>query len=132
MKCYKCSSEMKRKALEGVLVDACPACEGIWLDGGELKMQQEGDRKNVDEILAMAKSEITSEKKRLVSLSSMCPRCQQDGIVEKVVAGTALDVCPSCAGIHFDWSELTKVLRHTDSIGFSGLVDKVRESLREE
>lgn len=120
---------MKRKAVEGVLVDACPVCEGVWLDGGELKMLQDGNRKDVAEILTEAKSEITAEKRRLVTASSMCPRCQSDGLVEKIVGGTALDVCPSCQGMYFDWSELNRVLARTESKGFSSLVDKIRELL---
>ena len=129
MKCYKCSTKMKRKALQGVLVDACPTCEGLWLDGGELEMLQQGEKKGVEEILAQATEEIKSEKRRLVTAEGMCPRCQGQRLEEQIVAGVTLDVCPDCDGIHFDWSELNKVLQATESNGFEAFLKTVREKL---
>ena len=126
MKCYKCSTEMKRKALDGVLVDACPVCEGIWLDGGELEMLRRGERKGVEELLIEARKEIVAEKRRLVTAEAMCPRCQKDTLCETVVAGTVLDVCSGCAGIFFDWSELARVLRAEESTGFRSFIGRVR------
>ncbi len=129
MKCYKCSSRMTRKALDGVLVDSCPTCEGIWLDGGELEMLKNGARKTTEEILLQARSEISREKRRLVTAHEMCPRCQQDKLHEKIVAGTALDTCASCGGLYFDWSELSKVLQRSETRGFSALIAKIRALL---
>lgn len=126
MKCYKCSSQMKRKALDGVLVDSCPVCEGIWLDGGELEMLQAGESKPTEELLMEAKREIKVERGRLVTTSGTCPRCQHDALHQTMVAGTVLDVCSSCSGMYFDWNELTKVLRGTESKGFGGFIEKIR------
>ncbi|MBI3932758.1 MAG: zf-TFIIB domain-containing protein [Acidobacteria bacterium] len=36
MKCPKCGHDMKSEALDGVEVDRCTFCEGIYLDAGEL------------------------------------------------------------------------------------------------
>lgn len=36
MKCPKCGHDLKEEALEGVHVDRCTFCEGIFLDAGEL------------------------------------------------------------------------------------------------
>jgi Zn-finger nucleic acid-binding protein len=129
MKCYKCNSKMTRKALEGVLVDACPVCEGLWLDGGELEMFQEGESKPVEEILAEAREEIKSEKRRLVTARGMCPRCQVERLEEKIITDVSLDVCSSCNGIHFDWNELNKVLQTTESKGFVAFLNMAREKL---
>lgn len=38
--CPKCTKEIKLERTsypKGIFVDACPKCEGIWLDGGEIK-----------------------------------------------------------------------------------------------
>jgi hypothetical protein len=36
MKCAKCGHDMAEEELEGVKVDRCTFCEGIFLDAGEL------------------------------------------------------------------------------------------------
>lgn len=36
MKCPKCGHDMAAKDLEGVTVDVCSFCEGIYFDAGEL------------------------------------------------------------------------------------------------
>jgi uncharacterized protein len=48
MKCPKCGHDMKEEALQGVKVDRCSHCEGIYFDAGELDqvlMKKEEDRK---------------------------------------------------------------------------------------
>ena len=37
MKCPKCGSDMKEEHLEGVEVDRCTVCEGLYFDHGELE-----------------------------------------------------------------------------------------------
>ena len=36
MRCPKCGHEMRETTLEGVVVDQCSFCEGIYFDAGEL------------------------------------------------------------------------------------------------
>lgn len=36
MKCPNCSTELKMADRNGVEIDYCPNCRGIWLDKGEL------------------------------------------------------------------------------------------------
>lgn len=35
--CPKCGTKLQEAAMQGVTVDICPACHGIWLDAGELE-----------------------------------------------------------------------------------------------
>ncbi len=45
MRCPKCGLELATTTLEGVEVDVCPGCRGIFLDDGELeKLVQERNR----------------------------------------------------------------------------------------
>jgi hypothetical protein len=37
MKCPKCGHDMKEGPVEGVLVDRCSFCEGLYMDAGELE-----------------------------------------------------------------------------------------------
>lgn len=36
MKCPSCSTELKMSDRQGVEIDYCPGCRGVWLDRGEL------------------------------------------------------------------------------------------------
>ena len=36
MHCPKCGTRLAEESLEGVAVDVCPSCQGLWLDNGEL------------------------------------------------------------------------------------------------
>lgn len=45
MNCPICDSvRMREVDKEGVLIDICPNCKGIWLDRGELEKLMEGER----------------------------------------------------------------------------------------
>ena len=37
MKCPKCGHDMKEGPVDGVLVDRCSFCEGLYMDAGELE-----------------------------------------------------------------------------------------------
>ncbi|HYD48842.1 MAG TPA: zf-TFIIB domain-containing protein [Terriglobales bacterium] len=37
MQCPKCGTGLKQDTIEGVEVDICPGCNGMWLDDGELR-----------------------------------------------------------------------------------------------
>jgi Zn-finger nucleic acid-binding protein len=37
MNCPRCSSELKAVPRDGIEIDVCPACRGVWLDAGELE-----------------------------------------------------------------------------------------------
>ena len=36
MKCPSCSVELKMSERQGIEIDYCPQCRGVWLDRGEL------------------------------------------------------------------------------------------------
>lgn len=37
LRCPKCGERLIAKKLSGVAVEECPACQGLWLDKGELE-----------------------------------------------------------------------------------------------
>lgn len=48
MRCPKCGHEMKEEELQGVRIDRCSFCEGIYFDAGELDqvlLKREDDRR---------------------------------------------------------------------------------------
>jgi uncharacterized protein with PIN domain len=49
MRCPKCGHEMKEETLEGVAIDRCSHCEGIYFDAGELEqlyLRRQEDRRS--------------------------------------------------------------------------------------
>jgi uncharacterized protein len=44
MKCPRCDGNLKESNFEGVMIDTCDNCSGVWLDPGELGqlVQKEG------------------------------------------------------------------------------------------
>lgn len=45
MQCPKCQNTMREREKGDVIIDVCPACQGIWLDRGEMeKLIQFEDR----------------------------------------------------------------------------------------
>jgi len=49
MKCPKCGHDMAEKELQGLSVDVCSFCEGIYFDAGELDklfLKRDADRKS--------------------------------------------------------------------------------------
>lgn len=45
-KCPKCGCDLIESEHNGIKVDQCQECSGIWLDKGELELIEEMDRRN--------------------------------------------------------------------------------------
>lgn len=37
MNCPRCTSELRAVPRDGIEIDVCPTCKGVWLDSGELE-----------------------------------------------------------------------------------------------
>jgi uncharacterized protein len=106
MKCPKCQSEtLVGHKIEGVGVDRCSSCEGIWFDAQELGDLLAEDAKQV------ASLRRGSVREELAGKKGDCPR---DGgellrvysAIEKTVI---IDACPDCRGIWLDGGEFAKL-----------------------
>ena len=53
MKCPSCSTELKMSKRQGIEIDYCPQCRGVWLDRGEL-----------DKIIERSASELNNPPQR--------------------------------------------------------------------
>ena len=106
MDCPVCRQPLVVAEREGIELDACPWCRGLWFDAGELALLAEkmGRTLAVAEGAPIAEAS-TSEKPR------KCPRC--DKAMEKVTLGQSprvlLDRCPS-HGLWFDHGELGSLI----------------------
>ncbi len=107
MNCPKCRKPLIVAEREGIELDCCPWCRGLWFDSGEMDL--------LAEKLGLPASEhdptgfalaATNEKLRC------CPRC--DGAMEKVYFDASrtilIDRCARGHGLWFDRDELGEAL----------------------
>jgi uncharacterized protein len=110
MNCPKCYTDMKKIEFEGVEVDRCYNCYGLWFDFQE--HQQLKDRPGAAEIdsgdLAMGRRTNLFDKIN-------CPR---DGalmthLVDLKQPHIGYEACPYCYGVFFDAGEFKDYSRQT-------------------
>ncbi len=104
MKCPKCVDETMSSfgPVEGVEVDFCSKCKGVWFDKGEMAFYVETPD-DVPDLDAAIEAGTAS--------GAACPSCST-GLVETHYVPSdplRIDICPSCRGIFLDSGELPKV-----------------------
>lgn len=55
MKCPKCGMELIEIKYQGIEVDKCWACEGVWLDAGELGAISKFEKTGLDKLFSVFK-----------------------------------------------------------------------------
>ncbi len=104
MKCPKCDTDMTSMAHQGVMVDRCNQCHGIWLDKKELEVVLE--KKLARSFDVGRYSQLPPEADEA---SARCRRCQADMVALDGAADVRFDWCPECEGMFFDRGELTVI-----------------------
>ncbi len=107
MKCPKCRVvEMIPATYEGVEIDRCPRCEGMFFDPGELEhMLQSQAAEGVD------KMEFTVLSDKHDVMVGRCDRCDVEMQPIRGPAGFRIDRCPTCGSVYLDQGELS-AMRH--------------------
>lgn len=104
MICPKCRQDSLADfgMVEGVEIDFCSGCKGIWFDQGELAFYVEDSEDVPDLPRALASGK---------PAGCDCPRCSTALVEVNYVPGDALliDVCPSCKGVFLDCGELPRL-----------------------
>jgi len=112
--CAGCKGDMEELTLDGVQIDRCARCGGVWLDAGEaesLYKQEPSPKEN----LAKKKLELLRQWKVAAingrEVDRGCPRCQRNllRVNYKDIPGLQVDKCPDDCGMHLDKGELEKV-----------------------
>ena len=112
MNCPACKSEMFVMEYDGLELDHCPSCEGVWFDAGELALlfadsDQSAHPELVPDVLAALPAVKVGEKSR------HCPTCRKT--MRKVNIGprerVLVDACPSGHGLFFDRGEVADLAR---------------------
>jgi uncharacterized protein len=106
MKCPKCKTEtLSEFAVQGVPVDRCALCNGIWFDARELNQLLAKDGQHVASLRrGDAKDEAGGKK-------GFCPRDAADllRVFSAIDRSVILDACPECHGIWLDGGEFEKL-----------------------
>lgn len=55
MRCPKCGMELIAIDYKGIEVDKCSACEGVWLDAGELESVSKLEKTSIDKLFSVFK-----------------------------------------------------------------------------
>ncbi|HKY09173.1 MAG TPA: zf-TFIIB domain-containing protein [Candidatus Binatia bacterium] len=106
MKCPKCKSQdLGPFAVEGVTVDRCPDCSGIWFDRQELSQLLAEDARRVATLRRGSESEYTQ------GVRGRCPRdaAQLLRVYSSIERSVILDACAECHGIWLDGGEFDKL-----------------------
>jgi len=100
--CPNCSNEMREMLQQGVLIDFCPSCKGVWLDGGEINYFV----RNPMPVNSQLKEGLIGEQES----QRICPRCQKPMTVGGLLdPGLEINHCRICDGLWFDVGELPEL-----------------------
>jgi len=97
MRCPACRAELVVVEREGVELDWCPFCHGLWFDAGELAA--------LAATLGVEIPELVGDREKG---PRPCPRCKtsMDTLHLAQPPGLVLDLCPGGHGLWFDAGEL--------------------------
>jgi Zn-finger nucleic acid-binding protein len=106
MKCPKCQTEsLNEFAVQGVPVDRCSSCHGIWFDARELSRLLAEDGRHVATLRRGNVKDEAGGKK------GFCPRDASEllRVFSTMDRSVILDACPECHGIWLDGGEFEKL-----------------------
>jgi uncharacterized protein len=105
MKCPKCRDvEMLPFAFQGVEVDRCTACDGVWLDKDELNQILEKKLGRQIEQVSFAQNPRSDD-----SAEAFCFKCNKEMIALTGAADVRFEWCDGCEGMFFDKGEISVI-----------------------
>ncbi len=118
MNCPKCNAAMENVAFEGVNVDRCTSCKGIFFDANENKALKE--KKGAESIDT---GDAATGKKMDKITNIKCPRCHASMIRMTDVDQHHIDyeACTVCYGVFLDAGEFKDWKNYTVSDYLKGL-----------
>ena len=115
MTCPNCGQELRASAREGVRVDECLHCGGIWFDRGELRRA----RDSADEDLRWLDVDVLAGEEGASAAQGdrRCPNCgtrmESRTYME---SGVVVDACPSQHGVWLDVGEFTRIIDYLENV----------------
>jgi Zn-finger nucleic acid-binding protein len=102
MKCPKCRDcEMGEEVFEGITIDRCPTCRGIFLDHAELSMVLRAKLGAVVDAISLADAQEVRDE-----AEATCGRCDAKMTSVRLKDGLRIERCGRCLGLFLDEGEL--------------------------
>jgi Zn-finger nucleic acid-binding protein len=98
--CPKCEVSMHEWTSNGVTLDHCRECKGLWFDKGELSRHFANLGATVSEDDLQANRETHSK----------CPRCAGGPMIEARLDDVPVDACTRCHGVFLDLGEVHELM----------------------
>ncbi len=114
MKCPKCNIELKIKEIQGVTVDECENCEGIWFERDELRKVKD----NTDKDLNWMDFEIWKHHDRFKAKETKynCPACSSTmDVLDYDSTKIEINYCSNCQGVWLDKNELQNIINSLEA-----------------
>lgn len=106
--CVKCNSILDKATFEGLEVDLCPKCGGLWLDRGEITRTARLPEAELARLRALLTGRSGPPPIPTESVAP-CPACP--GKLSEVLLGTVhVDYCDRCQGLFLDRGELQQAV----------------------
>jgi len=132
-KCPVDDFTLRQESYEGVTIDVCPHCSGVWLDAGELEAVQEAQASDFRDVPTGGLDAVRAAEGMARSASETprtCVECNS-GLIQKEYAFASqvmIDNCPKGHGMWLDKNELSRLeMFYEDEQD----LDKILESLEE-
>ena len=122
MQCPKCFANMEAVDFNGVEVDRCTECYGLYFDSTEketLKQMKGSEEIDIgDEFVGARFNEI---------LDVGCPKCdaKMNHVFETEPFEIKFEVCPKCKGVFFDAGEFRDYMQDEIFDSFQDLMDNI-------
>lgn len=127
MKCPKCSSQFEQVTFQGITVDRCTNCRGLWFD-----MLEKDDLEKMEgsESIDIGDTEIGQWQNHVQKIE--CPKCHVKMIkmIDKEQHHIKYELCPTCYGTYFDAGEFRDLKEHSILEHFKELLDTIRSNLK--
>lgn len=123
MRCPVCKTDtLLSMDHEGVTLDFCSGCKGVWFDEGETAFYVETtvDVPHLDTMIASGRPS-----------AKECPRCAVELTTIRYLpdATLELDVCGKCRGIYLDRGELPQLEKLAARLQVGGKVQRTMQAL---
>lgn len=114
MQCPRDGKQLEVRTVEGVEVDACPSCDGVFLEAGELEAIEDAHHEHATTELPAEPDALTSAQdmaRQARRAGAICPKCQMQMTPREYAYASQIvvDGCGSCGGAWLDVGELEKI-----------------------
>lgn len=131
MKCPKCKTNLKTREIQGVEMNECEKCEGIWFEKDELKKVKD----HTDSDLNWMDFEIWKHQDRFKAKETKydCPNCSSAmDVLDYDSTKVEIDYCSNCHGVWLDKNELENIINSLEEeLVNKSLGDYVKATIEE-